>query len=508
MGGIVITGGGGSNKIAFAGLKTAASAMNIRLISADDRECNPVAKGGLSLYPVNEADSLPVGCWYAVRDEEFDYTRHSDAIKKIGKIPQWELRDGLMYPELEPELTRSNLIGDGFEAIDRIALIARTGENGATVETYCIPYSFPIEAEYNPRLEFEMYFSKKSELDGKPLRDRKGEMRPIFKVSCSLKADDLMPVADRIAQRFQMQLADLAGVNWESFESALTYHECQGKKWLYLDGYIEMITTEDRWDLQVTILEPGEQLRFEDESEALSKGSKTSSKRQKRSAHLKFNATYPYKILYRTTRSVWDKFCSNTIRNVHVAAPDTMPEASARRAKPRSKEHVGIKHTMATRSHDIQTNSLTRSGPARSVDGDVANTTVASDVWATSLYASASTTNGKRAPSDRRGVKCENSSRKRVVDPRFESTVRDLAENTTPSPSTRQGVEASDGLSTPPSTIEIARQEERPQGSASYTSAQSRLAALQTRPHGMSAVEFFELDCRRVRASKSWPASA
>lgn len=168
--------------MAFAGLKNAASAMNIRLISADDQQ-NSVARGGLSLYPVNEPDILPIGCWYAVRDEVFNYARHPDVIKKVKGVPQWRLRNGMRHALLNPKLTKPSMIGDdSSEAIDRLALIARTMEIGGIVETHCVPYSFLLDAEWTPRLEFEIYFSEKYEPNGKPLRDKFGNMRSLMKV--------------------------------------------------------------------------------------------------------------------------------------------------------------------------------------------------------------------------------------------------------------------------------------------------------------------------------------
>lgn len=160
--------------------------MNIRLISADDHD-NPVAKGGLSLYPINEPDTLPIGCWYAGRAEQFEYTLHPDAIKKVKGVQEWRLgTDGYNHPTLIPALTKPSETGDGtFEVIERVALIAKTGGDGA-VETHCIPYSFAIDVDWTARLEFNIYFGEKYEPNGRPLLDKSGNVRPNFKVSHDL----------------------------------------------------------------------------------------------------------------------------------------------------------------------------------------------------------------------------------------------------------------------------------------------------------------------------------
>lgn len=177
-----MTGGGGSNKAAFAGLKKAASRMDIDLRSADDRD-NPVARGGLALYPTNEPDTLPVGCFYVVRDEQFDYMRHPDAIKKHKGAQVWRVRkDGFNHPTLNTRLTKHSMEGDGIEAVDRIALLARTSVDKGACETRCVPYTFPIDSEWNMRLDFTIYFSEKYEPNGKPLLDKFGNVRSIFKV--------------------------------------------------------------------------------------------------------------------------------------------------------------------------------------------------------------------------------------------------------------------------------------------------------------------------------------
>lgn len=97
-----------------------------------------------------------------------------------------------------------------------------------------------------------------------------------------------------------MQFADLGELHWESYRHWLAFFEYDGSKHFFLDGFIQVVATVDHWELQVTLLEPGEELRWHTPKtipdESSTKRRKTANlRRSKNAPDEKFDENYPYR---------------------------------------------------------------------------------------------------------------------------------------------------------------------------------------------------------------------
>lgn len=309
-------------------------------------------------------------------------------------------------------------------------------------------------------------------------------------------------IIDNTPQCIQMQLADLGEAELERHESALEFFRHDDKEWFYLDGFIKMITTADHWDLEVTILEPGEELRYEDTANESAnhppakRQKSTKSRRQKNTELLKVDDAYPYKTLCKITRPIWDKYCSNAIHNVHAAAPDTSQASAVRKPKPRKGRAIVIPRTMVTRLDGTKAKNSLIAGTAGSRDQDVEMVVDSPSTFPSTPSTPVSTTASdndirspaKRPPSGRRGIKSENTSRRRMLYSESGRPMWDAIGYATPSPETYQGSERSNALNTPPMSVPKSRlQEPAPELVRETISTLSRLKALQGRYPGQSA---------------------
>lgn len=309
------------------------------------------------------------------------------------------------------------------------------------------------------------------------------------------KSDDLRTIANCDVQKIQIQMASLSEADWESHEANIDFFQHDGKRCFYLDAFIEMVTTEDHWDLQVTVLEPGETFRYE-EDEVPTKRRRTTSSKRREHFDCKLDANYPYKTLFRAKKSIWDKFCSNDIGSGYVAV-------SAPAIKIPRKPHITnyAPPTMRTRQQDLYTQPLTVDESAEDIEEDVViNTPMNGDVVPSVVYRSSSnflrdiapTSSSKRALSGKMGVKAENTRKKREFDDRYWRSKLAGAGSATPTPSTSHGLESVPGLGTSSLDTQKSQQLEQFPGSSVPNLAALRLAALHNdNPTGMSAAEYY-----------------
>ncbi|PPJ54837.1 hypothetical protein CBER1_07837 [Cercospora berteroae] len=235
---VYLTGGGSLNSVLFDSLEEHLQFrnMSVRRPNAIDAPM-AVARGGAEQYPTNEADQIPQGYYYIIRDEPYVEARHrdvnakwrSDPVDKVKKVVS-TTTPGLMYKSAEGV----------WYARDRLQLAYH--HSSQPTEFPCVLTVFPIDENFKAQLRFTVYFSKEKHSTGSALRMKDGRLKEGF-------------------AKFLVQRVD-ADVDWAQYH--FNGYSNAGTNWHLLDCFVSMSGSAQQLSLCVQVLEPQQKYEFKD----------------------------------------------------------------------------------------------------------------------------------------------------------------------------------------------------------------------------------------------------